>query len=552
MGVKGLGYYIRKFRMQKHITETPPIGDYIYTSSVVYLDSTFKLLEFYNEYLTVRRQMKDSNVVGESGKSEFLPNQQPKIRILSREKKEQPSAESKSSKVTPEVIAFKNKCDELNDVIRFIAYKMSLYLEGISYYNKTVYVFFDFHTIDDIDYSDDVLFSDFIPTPIDSYDPVIHKNYVGNDNYLTEDAECKHVRNAYELKSRYCVMHNITESEYVHINELLAAHGIEPIKIDKTMDDKIPVQDVTNDDTEVSDDEHSPNLLGNEHNDADALDDETVTEEDVMIETDKMSFDPLSVYNRYFKNMKQEQNDEKLNKLLNFYIHGWYRHLFRKGCREKITASRNEAIGDDNLFRKIMFCVPLLIKEINRLINPKVNIYYYGCSVESDFAIVKHLKTYNSQSYPTVITNDTDLIVLLSDVNCIMKYYFPDDIYYVNPTKFWKQVFKGAELSNETIKLLAIMKGTDYNYSSSFMRIRNFNEALKIFSVKSFAQLSPDFIKLTMYSNMIKETERENDDSCGAMAVAVNMYMYNFENSFYEIEESTANEDKKMMQCVNK
>ena len=136
----------------------------------------------------------------------------------------------------------------------------------------------------------------------------------------------------------------------------------------------------------------------------------------------------------------------KLNQLINI---GRYRYMLLRGAKyltKRRRANRmfgfferDEYIENNlnytliNVFRKndinkvkmfnhyipfslVLYALPLIISNIKL-----DHIYYMGCEIESDFAIAKHVRTYSKYCFPTIYTTDTDLLVLLSDVDCIIR-----------------------------------------------------------------------------------------------------------------------------------
>ena len=89
-------------------------------------------------------------------------------------------------------------------------------------------------------------------------------------------------------------------------------------------------------------------------------------------------------------------------------------------------------------FSLVLYSLPIIISYINT-----PSVYYLGCEIESDFAISKHIHTYSKNSFPTIYTTDTDLLVLLSDVDCVVKMNYPGckKPYLINPVQFWRNIF---------------------------------------------------------------------------------------------------------------
>ena len=162
-----------------------------------------------------------------------------------------------------------------------------------------------------------------------------------------------------------------------------------------------------------------------------------------------------------------------------------------------------------------------------------------ACEVESDFAMSKHIHTYSKNILPTIYSNDSDMLALMCDVDCIVKLtfrkiegvnygtgYISADgkvTYFINPVKFWEKIF-GCILEPKLIKTLCVLKGTDYNpYSKdSVIHIDRFEDIFKLHGVTKFSELDGDLVLakicLTMEAN-------PNSIECYQTAIALNMYL---------------------------
>lgn len=178
-------------------------------------------------------------------------------------------------------------------------------------------------------------------------------------------------------------------------------------------------------------------------------------------------------------------------------------------------------------FSLVMYGFPLIIKMIN-----VYNVYYLGCGLESDFAIAKHIRTYSKTAFPTIYTNDTDLIALLSDISCIIKLNVNGNrTLMINPVEFWGKLF-GYNISSNVIKLMCILLGTDYNPydEESPIHKKSFKEILKMVGVKHYKDIDEDALRMKIYEIMF---EHPNNKFCQQTALSINIYFENHENNIY-------------------
>ena len=167
-------------------------------------------------------------------------------------------------------------------------------------------------------------------------------------------------------------------------------------------------------------------------------------------------------------------------------------------------------------------------------------VYYLGCEVESDFAIVKHVKSYSKHSFPTIYTNDSDLLVLLNDVDCIVKLNVGTckKTYLLNPVKFWEELF-GCKMNPRIIKIMCVLLGTDYNpYSSeSPIHVKNFKEILQWLNVENYSDIDEDLLLVKIYMIMKSNPESKY---CQQTARALNLYLNDIEYNLHYINEDEA------------
>ena len=203
-----------------------------------------------------------------------------------------------------------------------------------------------------------------------------------------------------------------------------------------------------------------------------------------------------------------------------------------------------------------MPCVPTLLYMIGPLIEEIINtnkfnaeINIYGCEMEADFALLKHINVYNRRSFPVIDSPDTDMLCNLCDVPCLihMKRIYPlkgdskgpvkTKEYYINPVNFWKYVFGGTVIHKNVIKILCVLLGTDYNPydKNSPIHIKSFEEILEKLGVNSYKEIDEDMLRLYVY-NIMKE--HPTDRHVIATALALNMYLNdNIESKLHNLYE---------------
>lgn len=181
-------------------------------------------------------------------------------------------------------------------------------------------------------------------------------------------------------------------------------------------------------------------------------------------------------------------------------------------------------------FSFLLYSFPLIIP----LIRTK-GVYYIGCEIESDFAIAKHVRTYSKYSFPTIYTTDSDLLVLLSDIDCVVKMNCSNSKkpYLINPVKFWHSIFN-CDLSPKIIKILCVLLGTDYNpfSSESPIHIKNFKQILKFLNIANYSDIDEDVLLTKLY---VKMNENKNNINVKQTAFALNMYLNDIENNLHYI-----------------
>ena len=111
--------------------------------------------------------------------------------------------------------------------------------------------------------------------------------------------------------------------------------------------------------------------------------------------------------------------------------------------------------------------IPILVSKIKSEIKErgiKTQIDFIGCENESDFVIRKHILLYNSLNCPTVYTTDSDLFMLLSDVNCYIRIKSSNLNIRIKPNLFWQWLTGLKNIYLNDIIAFCCILGNDYNH----------------------------------------------------------------------------------------
>lgn len=479
MGIHNLIKYLKSYdHLQLFQCET---GDKIYVSNIVYYDITYKLIEIYNTFM-------------KANKTE----------------------------------SYEKKVEEL---LRYMEKELSFILSKLSVMNRLVYIFVDYKFMNGLN-EGNILFEDFLDYEVEGDEkggsgnvmkmiPMIKRKFVaeldkldcgGNERDGANEVEEKinylrsKVRCMFELKTIYSMADNLNIEKYVSIPYL--------IKEEKMKTQSSPYSQQTQT-------QSSP------------YSQQTQTQSTQQTQTNKLRC---------------------LTTLLN---EGRLRYLILRGAKYQTRKHRSKSLFSfldkdcENLDKQIQKCIEngnqdklthflnyipftLIIYSFPKIIeNLKFdNVKFLGCEVESDYAISKHIHTYSKNAFPTVYSSDTDMLVHMCDVSCVVKLSFKVSetkrlSYYINPVMFWKEIF-GCDLSKRLIKIICVLKGTDYNpyCSTSPIHIKNFKDVLKWMNVDSFEKVDEDLLLAKIYMIMRKN---EGNVYCRQTALALNMYLNNFE-----------------------
>ena len=115
----------------------------------------------------------------------------------------------------------------------------------------------------------------------------------------------------------------------------------------------------------------------------------------------------------------------------------------------------------------IVNLIPILVSKIKSEIKArKINtqIDFIGCENESDFVIRKHILLYNSLNCPTIYTTDSDLFMLLADVNCYIRIKSSSLNIRIKPNLFWQWLTGLKNIYLNDIIAFCCVLGNDYNH----------------------------------------------------------------------------------------
>lgn len=163
----------------------------------------------------------------------------------------------------------------------------------------------------------------------------------------------------------------------------------------------------------------------------------------------------------------------------------------------------------------IISLIPNLIYKIQEgLKGSNKDVEFLGCEEEADYVIYQHIKKYRYENQcPTIVTNDTDMLLLLHDIDCIIKIkqcctksskkktnnvksmstltsYNPHsklncnakDKLIIYPKKFWSWLLKRNVIKYENLVALCARLGTTYNHYKSRFKINSLNDIRKSYT----------------------------------------------------------------------
>lgn len=156
------------------------------------------------------------------------------------------------------------------------------------------------------------------------------------------------------------------------------------------------------------------------------------------------------------------------------------------------------------LVPNLVYKIQILTESIDK------DIEYLGCEYEADFVIKQHIKYYNlSNKQVTVSTTDTDLLLLLSDIDCLVKikgrrFDVNDNVnLLIKPKEFWEWVTKKKNIRYKNLVALAVRLGSTYNCLKNKFSIYNINEVRRC----NFEIIYED-----LYANLLDELDHMSSE----------------------------------------
>lgn len=490
-------------------------GNNIYISNIVYFDTTYKLIEIYNKFMSLNI---NSNV---------------------------------------------NYEEKAQELLKFVENELSSMFSRLSSFNRLIYAFVDYKFMNNLN-ERTVLFKDFLNLRIESNEkinsiPMIKRKYLKLlDNLKNDDSDdevvmylFKKVRCMFELKSIYAVSNKLDVEKYISIPYLIKKERENLNEMEKM---EVETNEKINDESLNSSNDESVENLNEIENSNDV---ENMSESDkicarlrvlaLLLNEGRFRYLILRGAKYFVKKhrgsgMYSFFNKEELKPMYRdnkgkFNADKLILNLAKRGDDEKINEYVNYIP-----FTLIIYLFPLIIKNMNLS-----NVKFLGCEIESDFAISKHVHTYSKYAFPTIYSSDTDMLVNMCDVDCVVKLTIKSNnvlrnegkikssTYFINPVIFWNEIF-GCELKPKIIKTLCVLMGTDYNpyHPDSPIHIKSFDEVLNWLEIKEFSEIDEDLLFAKIFVVM-----KSNNDNfyCKQTAIALNIYLNDLETEIHYITE---------------
>jgi hypothetical protein len=419
--------------------------------------------------------------------------------------------------------SLRNHNPDLLEFLKFLQNQLQAFLGVLSYYNNNLFIFLDLHTFGNINLKN-ILFSDFILKPSDiSREELLYSTALIKRNFPFNE---KNVVCLYELQTRDSKLHSYNLHEYVSLSYLLK--NCEKNRQTQCNNRNELIHSNSKNELIKSDNKNKLTQSNNKNESTNVFEKTNNRNESAKKINIKISRKDSS-------EMSNDKNELVHNELIleQLISYGWYRYIFKRGVKQfkKVRNKSTCAIPPG-----IIICyTPLLLERLNL---PRTSIY--KCAIESDFAIRNHVNIYTKNSFPKIITNDTDLVVLLCDVDCDIEISIFEPMSHsyerrhINPILFWQSMF-GCVLNPDIIKTLCVLMGTDFNqYSSeSPIHLRYFKEILKILNITKYEELTIDALKL--YILKIAQAHRDSKFVKETVA-ALNLYLLNIEGDLNPID----------------
>ena len=412
--------------------------------------------------------------------------------------------------------------NNIQSLIKYIENELLMMFNRLKYMNRIIYVFIDYKFINNLK-ERNVIFKDFLNIDINPRErfnaiPMIKRKYLKLCN--TDDIDViiyliKKVRCMFELKSIYSISNKLNMRKYISIPYL--------IHVEKNATTRKCFEILNNEGIF-----RYSILRGGKY----------VTRKNrtnglykQRMGVNAKNNDVSECHSECHSETQSEQ--QNISPSLND-THGYAKCNFN-----------NEQYEDSIVpFTLLVYIFPNIVKHINYKIK---NINFFGCEIESDFALSKHVHTYSKYAYPTIYSSDTDMLCLMCDVNCIIKLSINSNMYcknssdsnnrrtflFVNPVLFWQGIF-GCTLKKRIIIILCVLMGTDYNPydSKSPIHIKYFSDILSLLHVEKYEDISEEILLSNIYS-IIKNNE--DNIHCKQTVLALNVYLNDLEDELHYI-----------------
>ena len=407
--------------------------------------------------------------------------------------------------------------NNIQSLIKYIENELLMMFNRLKYMNRIIYVFIDYKFINNLK-ERNIVFKDFLNIDINPRErfnaiPMIKRKYLKLCN--TDDIDViiyliKKVRCMFELKSIYSISNKLNMRKYISIPYL--------IHVEKNTTTRKCFE-----------------ILNNEG-----------IFRYYILRGGKYITRKNRTNGLYKQNMGVNTKNNDLNECQSEH---------RSECQSTPPASNdtnydakcnfnNEQYEDSIVpFTLLVYIFPNIVKHINDKIK---NINFFGCEIESDFALSKHVHNYSNYAYPTIYSSDTDMLCLMCDVNCIIKLSINSNVYckntsdnnrrtflFVNPVLFWQEIF-GCTLKKRIIIILCVLMGTDYNPydSKSPIHIKYFSDILSLLHVEKYEDILEELLLSNIYS-IIKNNE--DNIHCKQTVLALNVYLNDLEDELHYI-----------------
>lgn len=501
MGIKNLFNYINENNTESMLqTES---GNHIYSPTTLYIDITSKLVSIYNDYCRINNTYINSPVTH---------NDQFHYKTV-------------------------DKHVTIDGLLKYVCKELTPFLNKFKKFNQTIYIFIDYRFRgplldlpllynDFIEHHDDTS-STKLTQYIDKHEqlkdtPMLKRKYlhqllnnpdINFINKLINKVYCQ-----YELRSIYEYADNKFDlSKYINLRYVL--HRIE---------------EVLDNANNLNKDVVSYIYSGEQDNQFIHKVEDVPTETlEIMKEVIELLIKHAHkkyILHRFSKIIQKHQRSSTTNTLFSKreHIQGNFNKSLLKSYIIHKNLNKVERFKNTIPFSILIYAFPSVISKLNI-----PGITYYGCEFESDFAITKHIETYTSNTFPIIYTGDTDMLCLLSDVDCIIELQNVNGTHFINPIKFWRSIF-GCDLHRNIVRILCVLMGTGLNpwFRGSCIHIDSFEDILPKLGKKSFKDIDETELRTWIYAQFDKYN---NKIEVSQTAIALNIYLNGIESELHQI-----------------